>query len=44
MKLPLQSPDLNPIKKLVGFTEKRLDEYETACNGILQLQERVKKV
>src|SRR6266550_3398768 len=38
---PAQSPDLNPIEHLWHHLKRRLANYETQPNGILELWERV---
>jgi len=38
---PAQSPDLNPIEHLWAHLKRRLQGYETAPKGILELWERV---
>ncbi len=43
LKWPAQSPDLNPIEHLWDHLKRRLGEYETAPNGILELWERIEK-
>ena len=39
-----QLSNLNPIENMQALLKKQLNEYETACNGILKLQERVKEI
>jgi hypothetical protein len=40
---PAQSPDLNPIEHLWFHLKKKLGEYKTQPEGILDLWERVQK-
>ena len=40
---PAQSPDLNPIEHLWDYLKRKLGQYATAPNGILELWERIEK-
>ena len=41
LKWPAQSPDVNPIEHLWNYLKQRLQEYEEAPKGVLELWDRV---
>lgn len=43
LKWPAQSPDLNPIEHLWAGLKRRLNQYESAPAGILELWERIEE-
>jgi transposase len=43
LKWPAQSPDLNPIEHLWAGLKRRLNQYESAPKGILELWERIEE-
>ena len=43
MEWPVQSLDLNPIKRLWFHLKKQLSNHKTPSSGILELWERVEK-
>ena len=40
---PPQSPDLNPIENLYAILKRKLNQYDTPPNGILELWSRIEE-
>jgi hypothetical protein len=43
LEWPSQSPDLNPIEHLWAIIKRRLNEYDRAPTGMIELWERIQE-